>query len=200
MPADKQTQETMAIQQENAQRQIAKLDEISTKLTDAGSQIEKANALQLEAGELEDQLVSSQAKMLDMLEEAEKEKAAGLVMKFDDLVERTKNQTSHNIGKIDEVAQEMSQIEKELDQKEALITKLRQEFEESSIPDAVELPQMKFTKALQPEFTGELPKDDEPDDSTSLSVRMALGETNYEEEKDENIDRIMADIKEFEQQ
>ena len=39
--------------------------------------------------------------MLDMLEEAEKEKAAGLVMKFDDLVERTKNQTSHNIGKID---------------------------------------------------------------------------------------------------
>ena len=101
MPADKQTQETMAIQQENAQRQIAKLDEISTKLTDAGSQIEKANALQLEAGELEDQLVSSQAKMLDMLEEAEKEKAAGLVMKFDDLVERTKNQTSHNIVKID---------------------------------------------------------------------------------------------------
>ena len=96
--------------------------------------------MQLEAGELEDQLVSSQAKMLNMLEEAEKEKAAGLVMKFDDLVERTKNQTSHNIGKIDEVAQEMSQIEKELDQKEALITKLRQEFEESTIPDAVELP------------------------------------------------------------
>lgn len=57
--------------------------------------------MQLEAGELEDQLVSSQAKMLNMLEEAEKEKAAGLVMKFDDLVERTKNQTSHNIGKID---------------------------------------------------------------------------------------------------
>ena len=190
----------MAIQQENGQRQIAKLDEISTKLTHAGSQIEQANALQLEAGELEDQLVSSQAKMLNLLEEAEKEKAAGLVRKFDDLVERTKNQTSHNIGKIDEVAQEMSQIEKELDQKEALITKLRQEFEESTIPDAVELPQMKFTKALQPEFTGELPKDDEPDDSTSLSVRVALGETNYEEEKDENLDRIMADIKEFEQQ
>ena len=58
---------------------------------------------------------------------------------------------------------------------------------------------MKFTKALQPEFTGELPKDDEPDDSTSLSVRVALGETNYEEEKDENLDRIMADIREFEQ-
>ena len=96
--------------------------------------------MQLEAGELEDQLVSSQAKMLNLLEEAEKEKAAGLVRKFDDLVERTKNQTSHNIGKIDEVAQEMSQIEKELDQKEALITKLRQEFEESTIPDAVELP------------------------------------------------------------
>ena len=57
--------------------------------------------MQLEAGELEDQLVSSQAKMLNMLEEAEKEKAAGLVMKFDDLVERTKNQPSHNIGKID---------------------------------------------------------------------------------------------------
>ena len=37
MPADKQTQETMAIQQENGQRQIAKLDEISTKLTHAGS-------------------------------------------------------------------------------------------------------------------------------------------------------------------
>ena len=71
--------------------------------------------MQLEAGELEDQLVSSQAKMLNLLEEAEKEKAAGLVRKFDDLVERTKNQTSHNIGKIDEVAQEMSQIEKELD-------------------------------------------------------------------------------------
>ena len=64
--------------------------------------------MQLEAGELEDQLVSSQAKMLNLLEEAEKEKAAGLVRKFDDLVERTKNQTSHNIGKIDEVAQEMS--------------------------------------------------------------------------------------------
>ena len=78
--------------------------------------------------------------MLNLLEEAEKEKAAGLVRKFDDLVERTKNQTSHNIGKIDEVAQEMSQIEKELDQKEALITKLRQEFEGSTIPDAVELP------------------------------------------------------------
>ena len=46
--------------------------------------------------------------MLNLLEEAEKEKAAGLVRKFDDLVERTKNQTSHNIGKIDEVAQEMS--------------------------------------------------------------------------------------------
>ena len=96
--------------------------------------------MQLEAGELEDQLVSSQAKMLNLLEEAENEKAAGLVRKFDDLVERTKNQTSLNIGKIDEVAQEMSQIEKELDQKEALITKLRQEFEESTIPDAVELP------------------------------------------------------------
>ena len=101
MPADKQTQETMAVQQENAQRQIAKLDEISSKLTDAGSQIEHANALQLEAGELEEQLVSSQAKMLNLLEEAEKEKAAGLVKKFDDLVEKTKNFTSHNIGKID---------------------------------------------------------------------------------------------------
>ena len=200
MPADKQTQETMAVQQENAQRQIAKLDEISSKLTNAGSQIEHANALQLEAGELEEQLVSSQAKMLNLLEEAEKEKAAGLVKKFDDLVEKTKNFTSHNIGKIDQVAQEMSQIEHELDKKEALITKLRQEFEENTIPEGVELPQMKFTKALQPEFTGELPKDDEPDESTSLSIRMALGETKYEEEKDENIERIMADIKEFEKQ
>ena len=46
-------------------------------------------------------MVSSQAKMLNLLEEAENEKAAGLVKKFDDLVERTKNFTSHNIGKID---------------------------------------------------------------------------------------------------
>jgi len=39
--------------------------------------------------------------MLNLLEEAENEKAAGLVKKFDDLVEKTKNFTSHNIGKID---------------------------------------------------------------------------------------------------
>ena len=123
-----------------------------------------------------------------------------MVRKFDDLVERTKNFTSHNLGKIDEVALEMSQIEQELDKKEALINKLKQEFEQNTIPESVDLPDMKFTKALQPEFTGELPKDDEPDESTSLSVRMALGETKYEEEKDENIERIMADIKEFEQQ
>lgn len=69
MPDDKQTAETMAVQQENAQRQIAKLDEISTKLNDAGVQIEQANALQLEAGELEEQLVNSQAKMLSLMEE-----------------------------------------------------------------------------------------------------------------------------------
>ena len=42
----------------------------------------------------------------------------------------------------------MSQIEQELDKKEALIMKLRQEFEQNTIPEGVELPQMKFTKAL----------------------------------------------------
>ena len=35
-----------------------------------------------------------------------------------------------------------------LDKKEALINKLKQEFEQNAIPESVDLPDMKFTKAL----------------------------------------------------
>ena len=95
----------------------------------------------------------------------------------------------------------MTKIESELDQKQEMFNKLREEFESKSLPEAIEMPQMTFTQAVagtkEEEFT-ELPKDDEPDESTSLAVRLAMNAKEYEEEKDEKLDKIMADIREFE--
>ena len=62
---------------------------------------------------------------------------------------------------------------------------------------------MTFTQAvagkIEGEFT-ELPKDNEPepDESSSLAVRIAMNDKQYAEEKDDKLDAIMADIREFE--
>ena len=75
-----------------------------------------------------------------------------------------------------------------------MFDKLRQEFENNTLPEAIEMPSMTFTQAIAgrdgEEFT-ELPKDDEPDESTSLAVRLVMNQKEYEEEKDDKIDKIM---------
>ena len=82
-----------------------------------------------------------------------------------------------------------------------MFDKLRAEFENNNLPEAVAMPDMTFTQAIagkdEEEFT-ELPKDDEPDESTSLAVRLAMNQKEYEQEKDDKLDKIMADIREFE--
>ena len=69
-----------------------------------------------------------------------------------------------------------------------MFDKLRQEFENNTLPEAVAMPNMTFTQAIagkdEEEFT-ELPKDDEPDESTSLAVRLVMNQKEYKEEKDE---------------
>lgn len=59
-----------------------------------------------------------------------------------------------------------------------MFNKLKEEFENNPLPESVELPKMTLTQALagkddDEEFT-ELPKDDDPDESTSVAVRLAL--------------------------
>ena len=67
--------------------------------------------LQEETKKLEEQLVTSATNTLSMLEEAEKQKQEGLVLKFDDLVERSKGFKTEKLSKIDEVQGEMAKIE-----------------------------------------------------------------------------------------
>ena len=84
-----------------------------------------------------------------------------------------------------------------------MFNKLKEDFENNPLPDAVEMPTMTITEAItgpnaDDEFT-QLPQDDDDqDESTSLAVRMALNQKHFEEEKDDKLDQIMADIREFE--
>lgn len=71
MPENKQTQETLETQQENAKKQLAKLSDVSLKLNEAGQQIEQASMIQEETKKLEEQLVASVSNTLAILEEAE---------------------------------------------------------------------------------------------------------------------------------
>ena len=71
MPENKQTQETLETQQENAKKQLAKLSDVSQKLNEAGQQIEQASMIQEETKKLEEQLVASVSNTLAILEEAE---------------------------------------------------------------------------------------------------------------------------------
>ena len=127
---------------------------------------------------MEEQLVTSANNTLAVLEDVEKQKEEGLFQKYDDFVERSKEFRKEKRGKIDQFQEEMAQIEEELDKKQEMFNKLKEEFENNPLPEAVEVPTMTLTQALagkddDDEFT-ELPKDDDPDDSNSVSVRLAL--------------------------
>ena len=68
-----------------------------------------------------------------------------------------------------------------------MFNKLKEDFENNPLPDAVEMPTMTVTEAItgpnaDDEFT-QLPQDDDDlDESTSLAVRMALNQKQVEEE------------------
>ena len=135
-----------------------------------------------ECNKLEEQLVASASNTLAMLEEENKAKEDGLNERFDNLVEQRKGFTTDKLGKIDQMQEEMAQIEAELDEKQEIFNKLKEDFEKNPLPEAVETPRASITLAIMgkdddEEFT-ELPKDDEnlddEDESTSLAVRLAM--------------------------
>jgi len=148
-----------------------------------------------ECNKLEEQLVTSASHTLAMLEEENKAKEDGLTAKFDNLVEQRQGFTTDKLGKIGQMQEEMAHIEAELDKKQEIFDKLKEDFEKNPLPEAVETPRASITHALnlsnlhtlaimgkdddeepeeKKEFT-ELPKDDEDlDESTSLAVRLAM--------------------------
>ena len=162
--------------------------------------------VQAEFKKLEEQLVASASNTLAILEEESKAKEEGLAQRFDDLVEQRKGFTSDKLGKIGQVQEEMARIGEELDRKQEAFAKLRADFENNPLPEAVEAPKATITLAIMgrddDEGFTELPRDDEDleedDDSASLAVRRAMGQKEFPEEKDEKLDAIMADIREYE--
>ena len=63
-----------------------------------------------------------------------------MIDKFDDFVERSKGFANEKRSKIDQVEEEMTKIDLELEAKLEMFNKLKEEFENNPLPEAVELP------------------------------------------------------------
>lgn len=168
-------------------------DEVSAKLNQVDSMVEKARQLETETFEMTQFLDNEDKKVEAHLQEFAKLRDAGVPAKFESFVNRAKSLASSNRNKADEIEGQMGDIDRELAAKEQALQAAVEQFEEIKDPTQLMDGLDAQTKELLRQQMENL---DTPIES---KVRDQLDHES-EVEEENLLNRVMADLEEFKTQ